>query len=171
MTKLSDFKAHFLNNARPTQFRVNLQFPDYVPSDLATRQSQFLCKAAQLPTSTVQPTHVHFRGSPVNFAGDREYQPWSVSVYSDGTFAIRTALETWQDGIKNFKTSEGTSDANIYQVDMTVEQLGLDGGTIKTYKFYDAFPSSISAIQLDFESGSQAETFDVEFTYNYHEPI
>ena len=39
--------------------------------------------------------------------------------------------------------------------------------SIKSYKFIDAMPTNIGAIQLDFDQQNQIEQFDVEFTYNY----
>jgi hypothetical protein len=54
-----------------------------------------------------------------------------------------------------------------YQVDMSVHQLDRNDAIIKTYRFYDAYPTSVGQIALDFEQNNQIETFDVEFTYNY----
>jgi hypothetical protein len=47
---------------------------------------------------------------------------------------------------------------------------GRDGmEVIRAYKFYDAWPSSLSAIDLSYESNDQIEEFTVEFQYNYYE--
>ena len=50
---------------------------------------------------------------------------------------------------------------------MNVFQLDRSGAIIKSYKFIDAMPTNIGAIQLDFDQQNQIEQFDVEFTYNY----
>jgi len=67
----------------------------------------------------------------------------------------------------NYDTTDGRTNPTDYQVDLTVEQLDRNGATIKTYKFFDAYPTSISAISLDYEQQNAIEMFDVEFTYNY----
>lgn len=169
MANIADFKAQMIGGgARPNQFRVELTFPSYVTLGIvAGQRAQFLCKAAQLPASTIETIPVLYRGRPVNFAGERTFQPWTVSIYNDTTFGIRNALEQWQSGIQNYNTTRGRVNPTDYQVDLTVHQLDRNGATIKTYKFVDAFPTNISAIGLDYEQQNAIEQFDVEFQYNF----
>lgn len=169
MANIADFKAQMIGGgARPNQFRVELTFPSYVTLGVvAGQRAQFLCKAAQLPASTIEPLPVLYRGRPVNFAGERTFQPWVITVYNDTTFGIRNALEQWQSGIQNYDTTDGRTNPTDYQVDLTVHQLDRNGAIIKSYKFVDAFPSDISSIALDYEQQNAIETFDVQFTYNY----
>jgi hypothetical protein len=169
MANIADFKAQMIGGgARPNQFRVELTFPSFVTlGAVAGQRAQFLCKAAQLPASTIETIPVLFKGRPVNFAGERTFAPWTVSIYNDTTFGIRNALEQWQSGIQNYDTTLGKVNPTEYQVDLQVHQLDRSGSIIKTYKFIDAFPTSISAIGLDYEQQNAIEQFDVEFQYNY----
>jgi hypothetical protein len=169
MANIADFKAVMIGGgARPNQFRVELSFPSFVTGGIvAGQQAQFLCKAAQLPASTVENIGVLYRGRPVNFAGERTFQPWTITIYSDTSFNIRNAVEQWQAGIQNYGSTTGRTNPRDYQVDLNVHQLDRNGATVKTYKFVDAYPVSIGAIGLDFEQQNQIETFDVEFQYNY----
>jgi hypothetical protein len=169
MANIADFKAQMIGGgARPNQFRVELTFPSYVTLGVvAGQRAQFLCKAAQLPASTIEALPVLYRGRPVNFAGERTFQPWTVSIYNDTTFGIRNALEQWQSGIQNYNTTNGRVNPTDYQVDLNVHQLDRNGAIIKSYKFVDAFPTNISAIGLDYEQQNAIEQFDVEFTYNF----
>jgi hypothetical protein len=169
MANIADFKAQMIGGgARPNQFRVEMTFPSYVTLGVvAGQRAQFLCKAAQLPASTIETLPVLFRGRPVNFAGERTFQPWTVSIYNDTTFGIRNALEQWQSGIQNYNTTDGRVNPSEYQVDLNVHQLDRNGAIIKSYKFVDAFPTNISAIALDYEQQNAIEQFDVEFTYNF----
>lgn len=169
MANIADFKAQMIGGgARPNQFRVELTFPSYVTLGVvAGQRAQFLCKAAQLPASTVENIPVLYRGRPVNFAGERTFQPWTISIYNDTTFGIRNALEQWQSGVQNYNATTGRTNPRDYQVDLNVHQLDRNGATIKSYKFVDAYPTSISAVGLDFESQNAIEMFDVEFTFNF----
>jgi hypothetical protein len=169
MANIADFKAQMIGGgARPNQFRVELTFPSFVTLGVvAGQRAQFLCKAAQLPASTIETLPVLYRGRPVNFAGERTFQPWTVTLYNDTTFGIRNALEQWQSGIQNYNTTNGRTNPTDYQVDLLVHQLDRNGATIKTYKFVDAFPTAISAIGLDYEQQNAIEQFDVEFQYNF----
>ena len=169
MANIADFKAQMIGGgSRPNQFRVELTFPSYVTLGVvAGARAQFLCKAAQLPASTIETLPVLYRGRPVNFAGERTFQPWTVTVYNDTTFGIRNALEQWQSGIQNYNTTNGRTNPTDYQVDLSVHQLDRNGAIIKSYKFVDAFPTTISAIGLDYEQQNAIEQFDVEFQYNF----
>lgn len=169
MANISDFKAQMIGGgARPNQFRVELAFPSYVTAGaLVGLNSQFLCKAAQLPAATIDNVPVMYRGRAVNLAGERTFAPWTISVYNDTTFSIRNAMEVWSDGILNMGQTNGRVNPRDYQVDLLVHQLDRNGATVKTYKFVDAYPTSVGQIALDYESNNQIELFDVEFTYNY----
>jgi len=169
MANIADFKAQMLGGgARPNQFRVELTFPTYVTlGPVAGQRAQFLCKAAQLPASTIENIGVLYRGRPVNFAGERTFQPWTVTIYNDTTFGIRNALEQWSNGVQNYNSTNGRVNPTEYQVDLNVHQLDRNGAIIKSYKFVDAYPTTISAIALDYEQQNAIELFDVEFTYNF----
>lgn len=126
-----------------------------------------MCNAAQLPSSTIEPISVLYRGRPVNFAGERTFQPWSISIYNDTNFNIRNALEQWSNGIQNNGATTGITNPLNYQVDLAVHQLDRNGATVKTYRFIDAFPSEIGDIQLGYDQGNAIETFNATFQYNY----
>ena len=169
MANIADFKAVMIGGgARPNQFRVELSFPKFVTGGaVAGQQAQFLCKSAQLPASTLENIGILYRGRPVNFAGERTFQPWTITIYNDTSFNIRNAIEQWQAGIQNYSATTGRVNPRDYQVDLTVNQLDRNGADVKVYKFVDAYPTTIGAIALDYEQQNQIETFDVEFQYNF----
>ena len=169
MANISDFKAQLIGGgARPNQFLVQLTFPSFVSAGAAVGiNAQFLCKAAQLPASTIENIGVQYRGRAVNFAGEKTFAPWTVSIYNDTTFNIRNAMERWSDGIQNNADTLGITNPLKYQADLTVYQLDRNGATVKTYHFKDAYPTLVGAIGLDYETTNQIEIFDVDFTYNY----
>ena len=169
MANIADFKAQMLGGgARANQFRVELTFPTFVSLGAAVGiQSQFLCKAAQLPASLIENIPVQYRGRPVNFAGEKTFQPWTVTIYNDTTFNIRNAMERWSNGIQNNGATTGITNPLRYQVDLLVNQLDRNGATIKIYRCVDAYPTIVSPRAVDYEAVNQIEMFDVEFHYNY----
>ena len=169
MANIADFKANMTGGgARPNQVRVDLAFPSYVTGGrVAAVQGQFLCKAAQLPASTLENLPIQYRGRAVNFAAERTFAPWTVTVYNDTDFGIRNAIERWQNGIQEYATTSGRTNPNDYQADLLVTQLDRNGAGVKQYKFVDSFPLSIGIVQLDYDTTNAIETFDVEFQYNF----
>ena len=169
MTTISSFKSVMQGGgARGNQFTVELAFPAFVNGGIqAGQEAQFLCNAAQLPSSTIEPITVMYRGRPINFAGERTFQPWQITIYNDTNFNIRNALEQWSNGIQNNATTNGITNPLDYQVDMGVHQLDRTGAKIKTYRFKDAFPLEVGDIQLGYDQGNAVETFNVTFMYNF----
>lgn len=169
MAQISEFKAMLAGGgARANQFRVELGFPAFVSTGaIVGLKSMFLCKAATLPASTIENIAIQYRGRPINFAGERTYAPWTITIYNDTDFAVRNAMEVWSNGIQNLSTTNGITNPRDYQADLNVNQLDRTGAVIKSYKFIDAYPTEIGPIQLDYETGNQIETFDVTFQYNY----
>ena len=169
MARIADFKAQLAGGGtRANQFKVFVTFPDYVlRGALAGFQTQFLCNAAALPASTVENIPVLYRGRPVNFAGERSFNPWTITVYNEVDFNIRNAFEEWVNGTSNNAATNGYTQPLVYQRDMWCQQLDRNGAVLKTYKFNDAYPVEVSEISLGYDQGTAIETFNVTFQYNF----
>jgi hypothetical protein len=170
MTTISDFKAQLRQGgARSNQFTVELTFPAIANANGAARAASFLCNATTLPAVTVANIPLVYRGRPVNFAGEREFAAWSITVINDGDFLIRNAFENWSNAIANFNATNGLQNPLDYQVDMRVIQLDRNGAQLKAYKFKDAYPTEIGSIGLSY-ANPEIQTFEVTFQYNFYEP-
>jgi hypothetical protein len=166
-----EFKSSLLGGgARPNQFRVELNFPGFVTnSTQAGRKGQFLCSATVLPGSFVNVAPVFYRGREVKLAGERQFQNWTVTVINDTDFAIHSAFENWMKAINDPKENIGLTNPLLYTADMNVHQLDRNGGVIKSYKIADAWPTSITDIQLAFNQNDTVEEFQVELAYSFWE--
>tara|TARA_Y100001970_G_scaffold89274_1_gene112594 strand:- start:44 stop:640 length:597 start_codon:yes stop_codon:yes gene_type:complete len=188
---LDSFKAAVTSDfARPNLFQVDLAFPTGIISGSAelAKLGAFTIRAANLPASQIGVIEVPFRGRVLKIAGDRTFEPWTITVQNDSKFLLRTAFETWAAAIQAYNenytstTESGnalndTDDAVGYFADMEVHQLSRDIKTddnpniLKSYKFYNVFPSSIAAIDLDFGNNDAVEEFTVELQTQYWTPI
>lgn len=167
MPSIQDFKAYMqLGGARNNQFRASIFFPALAGA-ADFRAVEFLCKAASLPSSNVGDVLTHYRGHEVHFAGERTFEPWTVTIYNDNDFSLRDAFERWSQAIMHHSETNGVLRPADYQVPMTVEQLDRNNGVVKVYEFRDAYPTVIGQIQLDFDQNNVIETFDVTMVYNY----
>lgn len=152
--------------ARPNQFRVNMNFPATVTgSTEAARKSEFLCTAASLPGSNVPAVDVYYRGRRVPLGGERVFEDWTVTVLNDTDFAIRSALERWSNIMNNVENNSGVTNPLLYTAQLEVTQLDRNGNGLRTYNFENAWPTTISPIQLDFNASNQVESFTVTFVY------
>jgi hypothetical protein len=172
--RINEFKEALAGGgARPNQFRVRLSAPNGDGDGLQLDenlglQSAFLVQAAQLPSSNIGTTPVFFRGRQIPFAGDRTFEPWTVTVLNDRDFKIRQILEEWVALMGNNARVEGATEPVNYQADLFVDQLDRDGDTvIRTYKFHDAFPSDVDAIDLSMSDNDTIEQYGVTWQFSY----
>jgi hypothetical protein len=185
--------------ARPNLFEVALDdFPAEVAAQWDTEAKtdfRFLCKAAALPASNVAPIDVPFRGRILKVAGDRTFDTWTVTVINDEDFKIRHAFESWMNLLSKLDNATGATNPTSYMKNAIVYQLGRSnqkegtkvvnsvtaqgpgfGATgegqatvLRSYKFYDIFPTNVSAIDLSYDSSDTIEEFTVEFQVQYFE--
>lgn len=181
---ISDFKGRLVGGgARPNLFECELAFPSglsITPDD----DFRFMIKAASLPASTINVIDVPFRGRNLKIAGDRSFDPWTITVINDSNFKIRNAFEKWMNYMNRHDDNAGIITPALYQSEMKVYQLGRgvenngkipDTGSsmpvLKAYKFYGCFPTSVSAIQVSYDSSSSIEEFTVDLQVQWWDAL
>ena len=183
---IDDFKANVASDfARPNLFQVDLAFPSGIINNASlVNLGKFTVRAANLPSSQIGVIEVPFRGRVLKIAGDRTFEPWTITVQNDSNFALRNAFEIWASSIQayneNFTSAAGLGDqddSSGYFADMSVHQLARDvkdgekPKVLKSYKFYNVFPSNLAAIDLDFGNNDAIEEFTVELQTQYWTPL
>ena len=186
---LDVFKGKMIGGgARSNLFECELYFPDdAVPTDstrdLLSDKSRFLVKSAALPASTISNIAIPFRGRNLKIAGDRTFEPWTITVINDTDFLIRNAFERWSNLMNKHEDNSGLTDPTSYHQDMFVRQLGraqVSGPNptsdsqvpvLKQYRFYGAFPTEISSIDLSYENTDAIEEFTVTMEYQWYDSL
>ena len=165
---VDDFKSKLVGGgARANLFKATLNFPSYAVGDVEL--TSFMCKAAQLPGSTINPIMVPFRGRQLQIAGDRVFEPWTVTIINDTDFSIRNSFERWMNGINQHNANTGLTNPVEYQADMIVEQLNKEGESVKRYDFRGTFPTNVSPIEVSYDAENVIEEFTVELQVQYWE--
>ena len=183
--------------ARPSLFFANIDMTNVIERlDTVTRtvaaddkDLSFFMKGAQIPDSTITAIAVNFLGREFKVPStDRVFQDWTVTVINDEDFRIRHVFEAWIEymtpGSAIFATAPafGTGGANSPSIfcDMSVHQMAKGGGPVEykaqgqtegeylgSYFFKDAFPTSVSQIDLNWDQKDVIEEFQVTFAYQY----
>ena len=170
LRKITDFKSKLTGGgARANLFEVVLQFPDTSqPDSVVLEKSRFLVKGANLPASNIAQIEVPFRGRVLKIAGDRTFDSWTVTVLNDTDFSIRSAFERWMNTINRVSDNTGLVNPADYQADAYVYQLDRDGSTLRSYRFYDVFPTQVAPIELSYDAQGIQE-FTVELQVQWWE--
>jgi hypothetical protein len=165
---VDEFKSRLTGGgARGNLFQVTLANPrGGLGVNLDVDFGSFMIEAAQLPSSSVGTIEIPFRGRRLKVAGDRVFEPWTVTVINDTEFKIRDEMEKWMNAIANHADAGGTQNPELYFADLRVEQFDRDEAVIKTYTFKDAWPSDISAIDLSY-ADDNIERFSITWQYQY----
>ena len=184
---INSFKAKLVGGgARPNLFEVALAFPDLLTTTGAsgkttpTEESRFMVKAAELPASNVGDIPVNFRGRILHVAGDRTFDPWTVTIINNTDWDLRKKFEDWSNYINDRTFDNGITNPTSYHAEAVVKQLarGKKAGTAKEdkipvvaqYKFFGMWPSQVSSIALDYGSTDTIEEFQVTFQVEYWAP-
>jgi hypothetical protein len=186
---LSDFKSKLVGGgARPNLFECEINFPAGLGSEVTVDDDfRFMIKAAQMPASNINVIDIPFRGRNLKIAGDRTFDPWTITVINDTNFKIRNAFERWMNFINRHDDNAGVITPASYQTEMYVRQLGrgttsadTDGvlpaatetmPVLKVYKFFGTFPTNISAIEVSYDAADSIEEFTVDLQVQWWDAL
>ena len=187
MAGIQSFKSRVAGDfSRPNLFKCVVDFPTGVTGkDEASKLGEFTVRAANLPATQLGIVEVPYRGRVLKIAGDRTFEPWTITIMNDKNFVLRNAFESWAQGVQEYTQNVTTvvTDVNSYFKDMRVIQYDRFGdlkdsadaeaepNVLAEYRFYDTFPTNVAAIDLDYGSNDAISEFTVELQVQYWKPV
>jgi hypothetical protein len=169
---INDIRSQLqFGGARPSLFQCIISNPVNPVADI---KIPFLCKVAQIPSSQLGLIEVPYFGRRLKIAGDRRFDPWTVNIINDEDFAVRNAMEQWNNYINLYQqnvTALGSGSPSAYKSQATVTQYGKAGEVLRTYQFNGIYPEAISTIDLAWASVDEIEEFQVTFQYDTFEVL
>jgi len=132
---------------------------------------KFYCKSASLPASSVKPVKVGYQNRSINYAADREFASWKLTVYNDDQQSIRALFLSWGELIQSHgRTLVGALPSEYKQAGFVTQFDRANNETAK-FKFTGIWPSEIGEIQLTWGEGGEVETFEVTMEVDWFEPV
>ena len=160
---IQSFKQAFNGGTRQNRFTVPIAgaFPDnigYTPN-ITTEQLKIV--SASLPQASVGTITVPYRGRNLNFAGDREYQPWSITVYDDNNSDnLWKAFHSWKEALDGHVTHEVVGGDFAYErlkTNWIIRHLDLNGNNVLSHiKLVGCWPEEVGRISLSMNQTEQA---------------
>jgi hypothetical protein len=184
---IDSFKSRLVQGgARPNLFEVEMDFPSGVgifDEEIENTRHRMMIKGAQLPASNIAEVVVPFRGRQLKVAGDRRFDPWTITIINDGDFKLREAFERWSNFIIKVSDGSGTINPSDYFADWIVNQLGRASTDLNTrgenssatlpvlrrYQMHGCWPSQVSPIELSYDTADVIEEFQVTLQVQWWE--
>lgn len=172
---ISQFRATLSGSgARPNLFQVELTFPPSAPNGLASTNLTFMAKAASIPPDHLGTYMAYYFGRELKYPGDRRFEPWTIQIYNDENYVVRTAFEKWMSSLNEHVANirdESAGTIQGYQVDATIRQYAKTGEDLQDYKMIGCWPSDVTPMEMDWESADSMESFQVTLAYQWWENI
>lgn len=180
-TRISTFLQTIGQGVKPNMFVIDIVWPTSALNGTSVGTNDkdlvnLLCKSAALPASNLGTIEVPFRGRTVKIVGDRTFDNWTATFFNDKDMITRSYFEKWSESMNthdgNYAPLFTPSDNDGYTCDIKVKQLEKNADTsggqvIREYTLKHAFPTSVSQIDLAYDSNDQIEEFTVEWQYSF----
>lgn len=148
--------------ARANLFEVEIPF--------LGRDFKFKCKAATLPTSTVEKVPVSYQNRKINLGGDREFEDWVVSVYNDTNHTVREQFLSWSRMVHQQDRNIYGDAPEDYKKDGYVRQFDRKGNQTVQYLLKGIWPTIVGEVALDWDTNNEIEVFEVTIAIDWWEP-
>jgi hypothetical protein len=163
---ITNFKQGFNGGTRANRFEASIVdgWPGYAPD---INDTTFKIVAAQLPMAQLNTITIPYRGRPVNYAGDRQYSPWPITIYDDNnTNNLWRSFNRWKELLDGHKTHK-TEDITYASLQKTwqIKQYDNNGNTIRHIQLQKCWPSVISQIDLNMGS-TDLVSFTVQLVFD-----
>ena len=182
MANLTSFKSKIGYGIRPNLFMVSVtSLGDNLDESSGVKGTDadftFLCRSAGIPASTIGTVEVPFRGRVIKLPGDRTFESWTVTVMADEDMSVRGYFEKWMEKLNKHENGAGYTDK--FASTLRVSQLARGTATttalkdphsvVRSYDFYNAFPTNIAQIDLSYDNNNTIAEYTVEFQYDWWE--
>ncbi len=167
---IRDFRSELRGQgARPNLFEVRVDSHFFGGQE--ADKFRFMCKGASIPGGDIGVAEVAYFGRNIKLPGNRVYAEWTTTVINDEDFLTHHGITSWMDKINQFEANDYVNRDSIDQrVPAEVDQYGKGGDIIHSVKMWNFWPSSISGIDLNWETNDSVEDFTVTWQYDYWEP-
>ena len=167
MFSVDAYRSKFVDAARPYLFYVTPIFPSNIGIATSNQDLAYMVKSTSLPASQLGHISTEWQGRDFKFGGTQTYSSWTIDFYMDTQATIYDQYLSWIKYI-NDPQSNKHGDPSLYMINQPVQILDGSGTQfIEAYNLIGCFPTSLSAINLDYGSKNSFITFSCTFEMQY----
>lgn len=165
------------DGARATKFAIT-----GITDPFETNQDKYLIiKTSQFPGKFHDVIDFKYKGRNIPIKGQTRYDnTWTCSFYLEESHDLRDMFMNWIEALDQQHnmnkiqppeviTAKNRFNATTYTSTITLVQVNFDDDSQHTasYELYNAFPKSISAVELDYSNTGAILEYTVEFSYSH----
>lgn len=166
MSSIHEFKNKLNGGVRPNRYEIVVTFPSYAGGTDEAITSKFLVTAASMPGFGTGVIEQKYMGRPLKIPGDRVFDPWNCTIINDGGMTVYKAFEKWQNTISTFDSNLMPLDIGDMYSEVEIHQLDTKDNRIYSKIIKLAWPQTVSAYTLGFDSNDTLSTFEVTWAYS-----
>jgi len=173
---INHLKNTLINDiARPNMFKVKIK-----PPELISKKPEFnraeelitaLAKKADFPQISIKEYLLERAGQKLYIpTNEIDYGEVSITFHNDSDFLLRSFFNNWQRlAIHNWQENKGSIPLLALSSHVSIHHFDSNLKEVYNIKLTNAWPQTISAIDLSQDSENQLEEFSVIFKFTMHE--
>jgi hypothetical protein len=151
--------------AKTNRFRIEISIPTYSSGDIS-----LLCESISFPSKAIQSFDFSSYRNTIKIPTGFANEDVTAVFHLTNDYYIKNIFDNWLNSIVNTESYFIAYDAT-FKTDIKIYQLNERDEDIYAIKLKDAYPISMSAVDLNNTSTNATQKLSVDFTYNYWEPI
>lgn len=161
--------AYSSGASRTHSWRLKLLFPEWVTAGTeVSRQASFLATSAKTPSANIGVIDISYAGRTLKMPGDKQFENLTFNFNAVNDMNVLNSLERWSEGINGSISNTGFTDVRDYARDIELTMLGANDQEVKVYVLQNAWPVTLSGIDLNSADMNAVAMYTVEFAYlNY----
>ena len=154
--------------AKPSRFEVKINPPSVLNSGISSETLALRCENASLPGRTLATADHRIYGPTEKYPYQSTYEDISLTFIVTSSMVEKTLFNTWLDYI-NSPTTWNFEYKSNYATDILISQYDTSNREMHQVKLHEAFPISISQLDLDWGNDDAYHKLSVVFAYTYWE--
>jgi hypothetical protein len=163
-------KNQFSDLARPNLFKIDLLPPESLINDMDMSVNSLLgvlAKSTKIPSMTAK-DYVYQRAGQKLYipTGEMEHGDASITFYNDSDFILRSLFNRWMRlGVHNWDYNIGAVPSLALAGQVTIYHFDYSLKPTYSVVLTNAWPKTVSEIELSQDDENKAEEFTVDFNY------
>lgn len=165
-------KKQFKDIARPNLFKIRLNPPKPLQDEWHNNIGLMsLAKSVNFPQISIKEWVYERAGQKLHIpTNEMDYGEVTITFINDSDFNLRTLFNRWQRlAVFNWQTNVGSIPLLALDGEVIIYQYDSELNPTYAIKLTNAWPQTISSIELNQDSENTTEEFSVEFKFTMHE--